>query len=320
MNSSKEETKADICSANANCGIAEVNEVKMEEEKCTCKLLRSCSDKSREEHLEQHEEECLKQAAKMQDDDLFRQPERSHLGECPICFLPMPFDPKKSMTMGCCSKPICMGCVCSNIIINNHDLVKANSCLFCREPMVDDGEYEKRVMKRIKANDPAALRQLGTKRYNEEDYDTAIEYWTKAAQLGDAHAHYQLGCMYRDGKGVAKNEEKAVYHWEMAAIGGHHMARHNLGCIEGIKGNMVRAVKHFIIAANLGYEESMKKLWAHYSGGNITKEDLDATLRTHHAAVNEMKSPERDEADNCWKIGLRFPSSSEQVLILVPKI
>ena len=60
---------------------------------------------------------------------------------------------------------------------------------------------------------------------------------------------------------------------------------------------MERSVKHYIIAANLGDEDSMKALWKHYSLGNITKEDLDATLRTHHAAVDATKSAQRDSAE-----------------------
>jgi hypothetical protein len=41
----------------------------------------------------------------------------------------------------------------------------------------------------------------------------------------------------------------------------------------------------------------MKKLWKCYSEGNITKEDLNATLRTHQAALDAMKSPEREAAE-----------------------
>ena len=41
-------------------------------------------------------------------------------------------------------------------------------------------------------------------------------------------------------------------------------------------GNITRAVKHLIIAANLGYEESMKELWKYYSAGNIMIESLDS--------------------------------------------
>jgi TPR repeat protein len=152
-------------------------------------------------------------------------------------------------------------------------------------------------MNRIKANDPAAMREMGIKIYHEGVHDKAFEYWTKAAELGDAIAHCQLGHSYHDGEGVEKDEEKAVYHLEQAAIGGHTTARHCLGYLEGNNGNIKRAVKHSIIAANLGHEKSMKVLWWHYSKGNITKEDLDATLRTHHAAINEMKSPEREAAE-----------------------
>jgi TPR repeat protein len=103
--------------------------------------------------------------------------------------------------------------------------------------------------------------------------------------------------VYRRGEGVEKDEEKEVYHLKKAAIGGQHDARYNLGHMEEENGNMERAVKHFIIAANLGDEESMKELWRHYSKGDITKEDLDATLRTHHAAIDERKSPEREAAE-----------------------
>ena len=124
----------------------------------------------------------------------------------------------------------------------------------------------------------------------------AIEYWTKAAELGDIDAHYNLGVLYRDGEGVGKDEEKAVHHYEKAAIGGHHDARHNLGCVQQDNGNIERAVKHFTIAANLGYEGSMRTLWEYYKHGCITKEDLDATLRTHQAALDEMKSSEREVA------------------------
>lgn len=88
-----------------------------------------------------------------------------------------------------------------------------------------------------------------------------------------------------------------MYHYEKAAIGGHTNARHNLGCNEAENGRVERSVKHFIIAANLGHEGSMKALWKHYSLGNITKEDLDATLRSHQAAINEMKSAQRNAAD-----------------------
>jgi TPR repeat protein len=152
-------------------------------------------------------------------------------------------------------------------------------------------------MKRIRANDPAALYHLGRKYYHEGNYESALEYLTKAAGLGCFDAHCVLGVMYMNEEGVEKDEEKGIYHYEKAAIGGHHQARYNLGNHEERNGNAERAVKHFIIAANLGDELSMKVLWEHYSAGNITKKDLEATLRAHKAALDEMKSPEREKAE-----------------------
>jgi TPR repeat protein len=170
----------------------------------------------------------------------------------------------------------------------------------------DKEENKKRVMKRIKANDPAAMREMGIKIYHEGVHDKACVYWTKASELGDVESHYWLGYVYGEGDGVEKDEEKAVYHYGKAAISGHHVARYNLGAVEEENGNIERAVKHFIIAANLGDEKSMKALWDHYSAGNITKEDLEATLRTHKAAIDAMKSAQRDAGEVAIKKGFRI--------------
>ena len=53
------------------------------------------------------------------------------------------------------------------------------------------------------------------------DFDSAFEYFTKAADLGDAEAHYRLAQLYLQGLGVENDEEKEMYHVEEAAIGGH---------------------------------------------------------------------------------------------------
>jgi TPR repeat protein len=154
------------------------------------------------------------------------------------------------------------------------------------------------MKERVKADDPAALCQMGGKCFEDEgDYDGAFEYFTKAAELGNANAHYKLGLMYEDGEGVEKDVEKAVYHLEKAAIGGHPYARYNLARHEVRKDNIERVVKHLIIAANLGHELSMKALWKYYSVGFITKEDLDATLRSHQATLDSMKSKQREVAE-----------------------
>ena len=108
--------------------------------------------------------------------------------------------------------------------------------------------------------------------------------------------------IYRKGPGgmeggVEKDMKKCIYHAEQAAIGGHDLARFNLGVREKETGNMNRAVKHWIIAANIGCDSSIEALKKYYAQGVVSKEDFGAALRAHHAAVKAMKSPQRDEAD-----------------------
>eukprot|EP00985_Skeletonema_marinoi_P024620 scaffold17274_cov124-Skeletonema_marinoi.AAC.3 len=168
-------------------------------------------------------------------------------------------------------------------------------CLFCRHPT--DKSIEEARMKRIEANDPVSLRDMGDRCRDEKDYQSAVEYWTKAAALGDAAAHYNMSISYQHGLGVEKDKKKAVHHLEQAAIGGDPWARHNLGCYERVDGRHDRAAKHWIIAAILGYDDSLENVKKAYRDGFVGKKDLASALRGHQAAVDAMKSPHREAAE-----------------------
>jgi len=171
-------------------------------------------------------------------------------------------------------------------------------CPFCRHPAPkSDEEVDRNRMKRVEANDPVALREEGTRRYNEGEYKITFEYLTKAAELGDVDVHHALSVMYHLGEGVEKDEKKKLYHLEVAAIGGHPKVRHNLGAVEYENGRHERAVKHWIIAANLGHDNSLNALKGGYKKGYVSKEDFAAALRGHQAAVDATKSPQREAAE-----------------------
>eukprot|EP00985_Skeletonema_marinoi_P028929 scaffold26313_cov80-Skeletonema_marinoi.AAC.2 len=142
---------------------------------------------------------------------------------------------------------------------------------------------------------------MGSKYYNNGDHERAFEYWTKAAELGDTLAHHLLSLLYREGGDVEKDEEKEVYHTEEAAIAGHPAARYNLGCYEERNCRYDRAVKHFIIAANIGYDDSIPALKDCYKEGKVSKADFAAALRAHQAAVDATKSPQRETAAEYFK-------------------
>ena len=84
--------------------------------------------------------------------------------------------------------------------------------------------------------------------------------------------------------------DKALHHFNLAAIGGHEKARYNLAAMEV---NKDRSMKHFIIAARSGLDESLKKVGEGYKAGYVTKEDYASTLRAYQVSVNGMKSEQR---------------------------
>mmetsp|Transcript_16344 Transcript_16344/g.23172 ORF Transcript_16344/g.23172 Transcript_16344/m.23172 type:complete len:173 (+) Transcript_16344:586-1104(+) len=124
-----------------------------------------------------------------------------------------------------------------------------------------------------------------------------VKYWTMAAELGDMEAHYQLSVMYGLGHGVDVDKKKRIHHLEEAAIGGHHEARNSLGKEEWNNGQFERAMKHTIIAAKLGNDESVNNLRMGYEKDVLSEEDFAEALRAHRVAVDAMKSPQRDAAE-----------------------
>ncbi len=281
----------------ASCGITGGDDVKLK--LCTaCKLVKYCGVNCQKNHRPLHKKACKKKAAKIRDDKLFTQPEECHLGECPICCLPLPLDTNKRRINSCCCKKICLGCNYANEK-REWEQGLEQKCPFCREPIPNgDEEAYKNYMERVKANDPAAMNEMGKKCYIKGDYNGAVEYYTKAAALDDMGAHQNLSVMYRKGEGVEKDKKKEIYHLEEAAIGGHPQARYNLAVYEWRGGRMDRAVKHYIIAARLGLLESVKQC---FLNGFVSKEDYEAALRGHQTAVDATKSEQRGEAEEAMK-------------------
>jgi len=289
-----EDKAVDTSSCCASCGIAAVDDIKLKE--CdNCDLVRYCSDECERDHRPKHLRACRGRVAELREELLFKQPEASHLGDCPICMLPMPLDFEKCGMTPCCSKVICLGCV----IAHQMRLTETSMdriCPFCREPTlyVTEEQRDKRMMKRV---DPVAIRYQGVKQYKAGDHKRAVEYFTKAAELGDAPSHFKLATMHIDGDGVEKDDRKYIHHLEEAAIGGHPDARYFLGKKELENGNTDTAAKHYIIAAGQGDDDSTKMLMDMFKGGFVIKEVLADTLRSHQAAVDATKSKLRETAD-----------------------
>ena len=218
------------------------------------------------------------------DKDLFKQPPPRE--ECPICFLPPPLNNILLSYKSCCGKILCMGCVYhDNIEMDRH------ICPFCRTPpSASDLEYVERLKKRVDAADADAIFQLGScyklgMRGLPQDYGKANKFWLGAGELGHALAHNNLANAYENKEGVERDTKKAEYYYELAAMGGDVEARRNLGVKECNAGSMNRAMKHWMISAGAGDDESLNVIRECFLNGHATKDDFERALRAHKEAT-----------------------------------
>ena len=156
------------------------------------------------------------------------------------------------------------------------------------------------IQARVARKDPAALYHLGRKYVHgngvQKDVQRAVELYNEAAELGSLEALFDLGVLYDRGYGVQEDKVRAVQFLTKAAMQGHVESRNNLGCYEGGKGNDDRAVRHLLISAKMGNENSVETIKNVFMAGDATKEQYVEALRGYQDAVEEMKSQDRDEA------------------------
>ena len=283
-----------------------------------CNMVKYCNAVCKKVHKKKHKKECeeyirlaaekhnenLRRAAELHDEKLFKQPPPP-LEDCPICFLRMPILKSGKKYMTCCGKVICSGCAYAPVYDNQGNEVdedKQNQCPFCRTlaPKSDE-EIIERTMKRVEVNDPFAIYNQGNnyrdgKNGFKQSYAKALECWYRSGNLGHALAYNDIGFSHQHGRGVKVDKEKAMYYYELAAMGGNEVARHNLGINEGKAGNIDRAFKHLMIAVRGGSSGSLDTIRMMHLHGEATKEDYTKALQSYQTYLGEIKSKQRDEA------------------------
>jgi len=199
----------------------------------------------------------------------------------------------------CCGKMICSGCIHAPVYDNEGNKME-QTCPFCRTPISSSDEDNiKRVNRRVEAGDAEAISNLGFYYANGDlpkHITKSLELWHQAGELGHSSAYHNIGNAYKFGTGLEVDEKKAIHYWELAAIKGSVSARHNLGSVDVLAGNIDRGIKHYMISARGGNNNSLKRIQQMYSDGDTTKEEYTQALESYQAYLDEIKGGQRDKA------------------------
>ena len=90
------------------------------------------------------------------------------------------------------------------------------------------------------------------------DYAKAADYYERAAHDGNADVQYKLGYMFEYAQGDARDYAKAIRYYELAAAQGHTGAKFQLGTMfeygKGVTQDDAEAIRYYELAAEQGHE------------------------------------------------------------------
>ena len=120
--------------------------------------------------------------------------------------------------------------------------------------------------------------QAGMDANNRGDYATALREWRPLAEQGDALAQYNLGVLYRKGRGVPQDDVQARQWYEKSALQGQAKAQFNLGTLyfngEGVPKDYQQALRWFRLAADQGEAVAQTKIAIMYDEGQGVSQDM----------------------------------------------
>ena len=124
----------------------------------------------------------------------------------------------------------------------------------------------------------------------EQDGTKAVEWYTKAADLGDLNAMFCLGRMYEYGVSVEQDGTKAVEWYTKAADLGHSEAMYCLGYEYyigfGVEQDGTKAVEWYTKAADLGHSGAMYNLGNMYDNGGVVEQDSTKAVEWYTKAAD----------------------------------
>ena len=127
-----------------------------------------------------------------------------------------------------------------------------------------------------------------------QDYQEAMNWFRKAAALGDSDAMFTIGGLYYEGNGVKKNYQEAMNWFRKAADGGHATSMLAIGLLhyegEGVKQDYKEAMNWYRKAADLGNADAMCSIGSLYEDGDGVEQDYKEAMNWYRKAADSGKT------------------------------
>ena len=137
--------------------------------------------------------------------------------------------------------------------------------------------------------------------YERGEFALAARLYRPLAEQGDALAQYNLGVLYRKGRGVPQDDVQARQWYEKAAVQGQAKAQYNLGTLyfngEGVPKDYQQALRWFRLAADQGEAVAQTKIAIMYDDGRGVPHDSVQAYKWYSLAATNGDKPAAELRD-----------------------
>jgi TPR repeat protein len=135
-----------------------------------------------------------------------------------------------------------------------------------------------------------AMAKKGKEAYEAENYDAAMRWFRKAADLGNADAMMGISWIYGNGRGVAQDDAEALRWYKKSAELGNADAMERIGSLyvfgRGVRQDYPEAMRWLKKAADLGNTTAMFVIGGFYQlGEGVPKDEAQARVWMKKAAA-----------------------------------
>ncbi|KAG9071622.1 hypothetical protein KI688_005835 [Linnemannia hyalina] len=140
-----------------------------------------------------------------------------------------------------------------------------------------------------------------------KDYIKAMEWYHKASDQGNAIAQCNIGVLYYRGSGVPQDFSKAMDWYLKSADQGYAPAQHNIGILyykgDGVPQDYYQAMEWFIKAANKGYAAAQDYTGILYHNGEGVTKDINKAIEWYKKAARQGDAKAKGRLDRLKQRG-----------------
>lgn len=129
-----------------------------------------------------------------------------------------------------------------------------------------------------------------------DDYKLCLQWAQKAVDAGRAAGYWPLALAYEHGRGVLKDDAKAVEFYRKGAEGGHAPCQHSYGCRlmtgEGVGKDKRQAFELFTKSAEQGYGLAMRDLGRCYQFAEGCMGNMKTAVEWYEKALQVIDDPD----------------------------